>query len=218
MKKLIAMCLAMMMSISVMSVGVFAAEASNDSCAYMNIETASEAMREKIIADRNEIIYSQSWGVEGGYIVRANGTVEEVPAFYDIFPEDWEIPEVSNTATINFEDAALPTAVESWNLQVYFNEVPSSGTSPVVGNFYHDGSYIKVAVSSLTSSQHVNVGVTNNSTGRSLGYAEELYPGDYYYCPTVTLSSFYAGIRYSTYSNPGYGVLNVSHDESTLVK
>lgn len=205
--------------VSISNVGVLAADVDNKSYAYMNLETASETTKEKIVEARNEIIYSRSWGIDGGYIVRANGSVEEVPKFYDIFPSDWELPKVENIEINAFEDSALPlAATESWNLRVYFDSVPSSGTSPTVGNFYHDGSYIKTTVNSLTSSRHVNVGVTNNSTGRSIGFAEELYPGDYYYCSTLTLNSFYAGIRYSTYSTPGYGVLNVSHDQATSVR
>lgn len=198
------------------SLSVFAADVSYEEYAYMDLSKATASEKVMIEAARNKIIFSQSWGLEGGYIVRANGDIETVPKFYDIFPSDWEIP--SGNATMLATTSEVTPMTESWNLQVYFDAPPASGISPSVGNFYHDGGYIQVGVVSLTSSQHCNLGVTNNSTGASLGYAERLYPGEAYYCPTLTLNPFYAGVRYSTYSNPGYGVINVLHDESQIVK
>ncbi len=224
MKKVLISCLVVTMILS--SISAFAADVLSEenmsvteSYAYMNLENAPVELQDKIIEARNEIIFSQSWGLEGGYIIRADGTVENVPKFYDIFPEEWELPRNTVLEDFTITGAEIePLAVTGWNINVYFDNLPPSGISPTTGNFYHDGSYIQVKVNSLTASQHCNVGVTNNNTGASIGFAEILYPGDRYYCPTLTLPSFYAGIRHSTYSNPGYGVLNVTHDEAGFAR
>jgi|GEM_PF-5196825 len=62
--------------------------------AYMDLETADEEMRGKILEARNKIIFSKSWvadGIESGGADPDNNTVT-VPQFYDIFPLDWDIP------------------------------------------------------------------------------------------------------------------------------
>ena len=69
-------------------------EESIESIAYMDLETADEEMRKKILEARNKIIFSKSWvadGIEGGGADPDNNTVT-VPQFYDIFPLDWDIP------------------------------------------------------------------------------------------------------------------------------
>lgn len=55
--------------------------------AYMNLDTASEPMKEKILSARNTIILSEGWTVDGkGYISHADGTIEVLPKFSDLFP------------------------------------------------------------------------------------------------------------------------------------
>ena len=193
--------------------------------AYMDLETVPAEMQQTILDARNTIIFSRSWGVEGGRIIRANGTIEPVPAFYEIFPEDWDIPsfdinpEMSDSSVSDSiftgGNASVQSSTEGWLYSnLYFQAPPSSGNTPAVGSFYHNGNWIKTEVRSLSSSQHCNVGVTNNSTGASVGYANYLTVGDIYQCYTSQYLSLYAGIRYSTYSTPGYGSLYVSHDSA----
>lgn len=70
--------------------------------AYMDIDSATPAMQEKILDARNTIIFSQSWtnlaehdGVTAGVIDFNSNTTQELPDFHDIFPADWEVPSVS---------------------------------------------------------------------------------------------------------------------------
>lgn len=115
--------------------------------AYMDIETASEEEREKILAAREKIIYQSSWSadnVEGLYI-HPDGTVEELPKFSELFP-DWEIPTVEVTEV---EDALMPTAPDEtvdaeviplttkyYTYNPYLNSSPSSSdTSPFCAIF-----------------------------------------------------------------------------------
>lgn len=193
--------------------------------AYMDLESAPVQMQQTILDARNTIIFSRSWAVEGGQIIRANGTIERVPTFYEIFPEDWDIPtfdanpNMASDAVISEENASVQSSVEGWLYSnLYFQAPPSSGNTPAVGNFYHDGNMVNIEVRSLSSSQHCNVGVTNNSTGASVGYANYLIVGDTFHCYTVQYLSLYVGIRYSTYSTPGYGTLYVSHDSAQDMK
>lgn len=67
------------------------------SYAYMDIESASEDLKE-IIREAREYIISQSdgWVADGwkGAVVNmeTGEVVEEVPQFHEIFPDDWEVP------------------------------------------------------------------------------------------------------------------------------
>lgn len=63
--------------------------------AYLDYETAEEALQPVILAARNRIIYRYSWVADGtsGRILGKDGNVkQELPQFSDIFPEDWDLP------------------------------------------------------------------------------------------------------------------------------
>lgn len=61
--------------------------------AYLDLESASEEMKEKILEARNTIIFSQGWTTEGvfAYVEHSDGTIEVLPQFSDLFP-GWDIP------------------------------------------------------------------------------------------------------------------------------
>ena len=64
--------------------------------AYSVLTEVPEEWRDEVLAARNEIINSTSWTVDGaGAILHSDGTIEELPDFYDLFPQDWDIPTVS---------------------------------------------------------------------------------------------------------------------------
>ncbi|MDR1299638.1 MAG: hypothetical protein LBJ84_05245 [Oscillospiraceae bacterium] len=62
--------------------------------AYMDIESASDELREKILASRNAIIFNSDWVTDGvvGYRVSASGIRVEMPHLSELFPSDWDIP------------------------------------------------------------------------------------------------------------------------------
>ena len=66
--------------------------------AYMNVETAEESIKMKILQARNIIISNSSWtadGVKGCEENEEDGTVRELPQFSEMFPSDWEMPILS---------------------------------------------------------------------------------------------------------------------------
>lgn len=77
---------------------VFTDDADVGYYAYMDLETADESLKAKILEARNIIISNSSWTADGvkGYIEnREDGTVRELPHFSEIFPSDWEMPVLS---------------------------------------------------------------------------------------------------------------------------
>lgn len=63
--------------------------------AYLDFDSASPEMQEKILAARKVIIYSaDGWCADDTQmiIIRADGTIEEVPKFSELFPSDWDLP------------------------------------------------------------------------------------------------------------------------------
>lgn len=109
------------------------------------------------------------------------------------------------------------SADPSRNFQVYLNNPPTGRNTIPFYSFYHTGTYVKTRVGSLTSSQHFNLGYTDTSTGASLSWANYLYPGDFLWIPILKLSPLNFGIRASTHSNPGYGILTVTYDSAVPV-
>ena len=65
--------------------------------AYMILADAPEELESVILEARYRIIHETSWVADDlqGWVTDPYGNiVEYVPKFHDIFPEDWEIPEV----------------------------------------------------------------------------------------------------------------------------
>lgn len=94
-------------SIICMAIVPAAAETENDAArqeriqaarqyAYLDLESASSEMKEKILSAREIIIYSSDgWCADGfsGTVTYADGTVERVPNFSELFPSDWDLPD-----------------------------------------------------------------------------------------------------------------------------
>lgn len=110
--------------------------------AYRDLDSASEDEQALILEARNTIIYSVSW-VADGYemeIIDADGTVEEVPSFSELFP-DWDIPTVecdeASTSPVAIENIITPLTATSTTYTYYLqNPSSSSDTSPFCP-FYH---------------------------------------------------------------------------------
>ena len=61
--------------------------------AYMDLDVAPAELRGTILEAREQIIFAHSWVAEGeGWIEQPDGTIEVLPQFYDLFPEDWDVP------------------------------------------------------------------------------------------------------------------------------
>lgn len=102
MKRMLSVSLAGCMAASAMIMGAgasnlsdSAAQASTQKLAYMDIESAPEALQDDILAARAEIIFGeQAWTVDGAVqLVKADGTIQQLPEFKDLYP-DWDIPNI----------------------------------------------------------------------------------------------------------------------------
>ena len=84
-----------------LSMSAFAAASMEPSIAYRDLSTAATQIeRDAILAARYEIIYfSGPWTTTGAKIIKTDGTLVDVPDFYDLFPEDWELPTATSVQT-----------------------------------------------------------------------------------------------------------------------
>ncbi|MCI8415310.1 MAG: hypothetical protein HFF00_06765 [Ruminiclostridium sp.] len=77
--------------------------------AYMDLEKAPANLKEEIIAAREQIIFNElSWSADGGYIKNADGTIEVMPIFSDLFP-GWDLPGASD---LNSSESISPYGIE----------------------------------------------------------------------------------------------------------
>lgn len=67
--------------------------------AYLDYDSASLFDKPKILKARNEIIFHESWSSETVTIGLKNRDKEVIkiyPKFYEIFPDDWDMPRFNN--------------------------------------------------------------------------------------------------------------------------
>lgn len=84
--------------------------------AYMDLETASPEIQERILKAREAIIFSQSWAADGclGFLVDLEtGEMTQLPSFSELFP-GWDLPvddpDEEMEKTISIPDYIDPTA------------------------------------------------------------------------------------------------------------
>lgn len=133
--------------------------------AYCNLETAPAALQDEIVAAREDIIYSKSWTVGGQCVlICPDGTVEDLPEFYDLFPADWDIP---------------ASAVDSVDITPYAGEIFYSGeiklpkkTDALATPFFRfagNGSLVRMQITQLPVS-YCNMGFTNLTLNEDAGF------------------------------------------------
>lgn len=75
--------------------------------AYLDLDSASDEMKEKILEARRVIIFSLSWVADGytGYVtnVKTGEIIKTLPTFSELFP-DWDMPVFSNSGDQITED------------------------------------------------------------------------------------------------------------------
>lgn len=206
-----------------------AALARAEQYAYLDLDSASPELQEKILDARNTIIYSQDWVADGftGYIgdVRTGEILKELPTFSSLFP-DWDLPildtatESENENTIDLsplpsEPEVVPLAdLDSWlrlgSFSTYLNAASSSNADPFVSftmNPYSMGTSVRAYATALTSSQTCNIGFSDPSTSVSYGSGTYLSPYQY-----VSLHGLYytdIAVRASTFSTPGWATIAI---------
>ena len=193
MKKLLIISMCLALSLACTTVGL-AAETDRveepleraQQYAYMDLEEASPEMQEKILEARREIIYSEEW-VADGYTMSVvdmdtGETVREIPAFSEVFP-GWDLPVEKETSAIESTDIDIGIGDGTWIEidtveNVYVPRATASGNAP---NFfeetidpYEQGTSVRVSAESLYGISMYNIGLTDLTTGRSIGYTENL--------------------------------------------
>lgn len=170
--------------------------------AYCNLETAPAALHDEIVAAREDIIYSQSWTVDGQCVLIApDGTVEKLPEFYDLFPADWEVPASSPDA-----EEIVPYANDIFfSGRVYLRQETDSMATPFY-TFTGRGGSVWMSLSDLPGSS-CNMGFTNITANRDAGYVVDKPDG--YRFGVYASSNVRYGARASTDSTTGYATARV---------
>jgi hypothetical protein len=196
---------------------------SSKELAYCDIDAVPEKWKEAVLVARDEIIYSESWMVDGysGYIedVRTGEVIRTLPSFSELFP-NWNLPAHDVVNKEDYSTLSLPFAKDysltaldpyKWirisNPRHYIPAAVSGVIAPAMDTFYVDpyeiGTRVRTYATSLTSSQTCNIGYRNATTGTSLGYATQL--GLYEAYVAYDVEEIELEVRVSTDSIPGWG-------------
>ena len=181
--------------------------------AYLDLDSASPSMQQKILDARNTIIFSKDWVADGYEAdvedVTTGEVLETLPSFSDLFP-GWDLPvdesiaSTSNDSSLTLSSSEVtPFSNSDWlRLGSTRHYLPAASNS-------HDasGTIIRSYATSLTSSKNCNIGYTNASTGKSLGYKNNLSVNQALAVHNV--GGMRLAIRASTYSTPGYATMAV---------
>ena len=181
--------------------------------AYLDLDSASPSMQQKILDARNTIIFSKDWVADGYEAdvedVTTGEVLETLPSFSELFP-GWDLPvdesiaSTSNDSSLTLSSSEVtPFSNSDWlRLGSTRHYLPAASNS-------HDasGTIIRSYATSLTSSKNCNIGYTNASTGKSLGYKNNLSVNQALAVHNV--GGMRLAIRASTYSTPSYATMAV---------
>lgn len=173
--------------------------------AYMSLENASDSVATKILKARSDIIFHQSWSLDGqAKIVHRDGTYEVLPEFYDLFPETWDIP-CENTNAFKTQLNNLPGLVYSGTV-----DVPQRTNTNSFCFTWYKATHVMSAIQPtvLNGISTINVGFTNGSTGQSIAYALNLSAYDDLTANTTPGTMY--GARVSTNENTSSGTAFVT--------
>lgn len=180
----------LLLVLSCMTLGAFALEedtaASIDlvspetaATAYMDIEDATPAMREEILKARNEIIFHNSWVVDGygATYTAPDGTVEELPLFSSLFP-GWDVPRTQTEPAEVLEIKPCPPVLtllgdwwETQRFQTYLNAATSENACEFATFPSVPGTEATTRVAGLTAARNCNIGYSN-VWGENIAYRE----------------------------------------------
>ena len=212
-----------------LSMSAFAEASMEPSIAYRDLSTATTQIEhDAILAARYEIIYSSGpWTTTGAKIINTDGTLVDVPDFYDLFPEDWELPTVTSVETQVWE-SQHPEAQnikiypsETWNVpnstysasfngNVYLPLVTSSTdteTAPFY-SFTSDGNTVVCYAATLPGDSY-NLALDNKDSNTRLDWLPNIAVGQLVYFTDPTPLVRY-GFAASVYSNPGWARMVVA--------
>ncbi len=172
-RKLLYVLPAMVMALAALTVSAGAAPAvwSVEELAHMDLDGAPASLRDDILAARAEIVYGgQSWTVDGAVSIvnLEDGTIEALPEFSELFP-GWEIP-ASDPVEAGYMPSDLTGDIE-FGLNVRL-ELSQGGGTPDFSTFAGNGRPVAVyAQTSPGNGARYNIGFTDRTSGRALGWA-----------------------------------------------
>ncbi len=195
------------------------------SIAYRDLNEAKTSEEAKAILDaRCKIIYGgQSWALDGAVkIFNADGSVEELPDFYDLFPSDWwphRLPEKSwehrYAGSMNIPDREK-TGLYSGN--IYFSEVSADDEIYPFGctTLFERGGDIGLYPESLPeNAETFTAGFYDEDSRRGLGWVCSLSEGQGIFLADAEHGRRYGFIMSVPGSHePGYGHVIVDYLDS----
>jgi len=187
---------------------------SSEQLAYADLDAAPEEWKEAILDSREAIIYSTSWTVDGQMsIEHADGTIEELPEFSDLFP-DWDVPNLYETEptslTARADTPNMRLSVASYVGFVYLFAPSDTSASLPFYSFSSSANRVTMQASSLPGTSW-NGGFTNLNTGSDVGHYTYLSASSRIHLNTPNSSTFY-GARASTFSTTGSALMSVYDD------
>lgn len=195
--------------------------------AYMNLETANESLKVKILEARNEIIMNSSWVADGikGYVVDENDEiVRELPHFSECFPSDWEIPTFQNVDSAGLNVVQADSSEGEWDPREFSVFLDNPSTTQNTPPFTHIATrgfadtpyeyYLTEIMtsggccSSLIDNPTYNIGYSNRDTGASLGLSTRMTESQSFKIEAPW--DIVVDVRASTYSTPADWILWVA--------
>lgn len=225
MRKIMSMLLAVCLLLSVCISAFAAGTPTLEDYAYMDFDTADPELQLVILAARRHLIYGpQAWSADGNsVIIRADGSVEEVPTFAEVFP-GWDLTlictldvEEANAALIAYgleeyllenSTGAIISGAQSrapgFNGNVLLTAAKTGQYAPTFYRFNASGETIRTYAATLPDGcQSYNVGYNNEDTGVQIDWFPYMKIGDEI-ATLQTEDGVRYGVRVSTYSNVGY--------------
>lgn len=181
--------------------------------AYMDVDSASVEMQERILEAREVIIESKSWVADGwtATITHADGTVENVPTFSECFP-GWDVPICKSADTMRSTMAATYYSPIERVIRVALPRASSATNAPTAFNVNEIRNRLTVYVDDLITSTSCNLGFTNTDLGISVAHMVNMVRND---CLIVNVDIAVdppanIAVRASTYVTPGSADLYVN--------
>lgn len=174
--------------------------------AYMDMDSASAEMQERILEAREVIIESKSWVADGWTttITRADGTVENVPTFSECFP-GWDMPVCESDDVMPFAEPITFYSPDSGVINVELPRASSATNAPTAFRVKNIKEALVVYVEELYTSTSCNLGFVNIDLGISVAHLVNMRKGDHLdvLVDYPTDPPAYIAVRASTYVTPG---------------
>ena len=163
----ISLCICLPVQVSAMGAPVELTAENVSHYAYMDLDVAPGELRGTILEAREQIIFAHSWVAEGeGWIEQPDGTIEVLPQFYDLFPEDWDVPcdpRVADRAVLG-GDADIASTSTLFYGSVFFHKPSNTALTDPFRTWTDIRGTMKTTVVSLNQPDSCNVGYTNMRT------------------------------------------------------